>query len=567
MALSEDSHTQWQEVMSFLLQLNVEENVLRLRDAVTTFLAELLEQPLDAPANLFPESAFVKLKVLIAANPATPASVLAYLAGNGCALVQARVAENCSTEPEVLASLCASPHDDVRWSCAQNMRAPHTALELLSRDQSPDVRFVLAENPLLPAELLSRLASDENPFVAARAAETMARQSGGEYSPHKFDLTPPSEIVAGTNDPQANLLVPALLAKLSHQLRSEVGAMMGMNELLLKTELNDEQRALASSVQQSSESLLALLNDFVRVRELSPALPGAETTAFNLIFLVQETTRLFMEVAQTRNLMLTTQIDQRIPEFLTGQPQKVREVLSCLISNSITNTLAGRVSVEALIESMEERSATIRFVVSDTGCGVTSKEAAILNRRNSTGELARVVLALSQQTIQSLGGTVNFKADNTGSEVSFLLRFQRPEAAARSKVTDNAFSGKRVLVVEDQANLRELFLKQLQTLAIGADVARNGHEAIAMLTVSSYDLILMDCYLPELDGFQTATMIRKMERGGPHVPIIAVTAGAMSEDKIRCEEAGMDDYLTKPLSLELLRQKVHQWLSLRARVQ
>lgn len=554
----------------------------------------------------------------LACNPATPANILDSLSDHTSMDVLVRLAENPNCSAQTLAKLCRHQAAEVRAAAGENGNISLDDLRLLCGDQHADVRYQLAENYHLPSIILDLLYQDDNPYVSHRAQQTLQRlkgkpqtefaattnvsdkpSTGSVITSTAFDwqqvcalnsqLTSRIMQLAQENaDLQATLtrsleaanLQSSFVNNLSHDLRTPLSAILGMNELLLSTTLTEEQKTLANAVQESAQTLLNITSDITDLSKMEVASFKQESVPFNIIFLIQDLARAAADSAKKRNLMLVTRIDQRIPEFVLGDPSHMREILFNLIGNSMQCSPPGEVTIEALVAAESDKQITLRFAVKDTGSFSLSDNDQIIPARTAHTpaqqyDNMRVGLTLSKQLIELLGGHLQVECDaNKGSAVSFTLNYDLPTDTGTPQTAAEPHSGSAavplqdclLLVVEDSPVLRGLVVKQLSNLGIQAQSVANGAEAVAASREIAFDLIFMDCHLPEVDGFEATKTIRGLEsKSGRHTPIIALTADALKSDAEKCMAAGMDDYLSKPVSIEQLRQKIQQWLPLTKR--
>jgi len=544
----------------------------------------------------------------IASNPNTPPTILDQLANHHLLDVLVRVAENPSTRSVTLSQLAYHSLPEVRVATAVNMSTPLEHLEQLACDHHPDTRYILAENPHLPGALLERLAKDDNPFVSARAQKTLARlQEDQELSPKKqvkntgiieskakqapareaskeIGQAPLSDILP--NITNTNLQVirdrafdmfsqqTGFIANLSYELRTPLSAIIGMSELILSTDLTSEQHDYALAMQESAQRLLNIVEDIADMSKIEAGKVDFENLPFNIMYVIQDTARLLANAAKSKEIKLTTHLDQQIPEFVIGDSNRVREVLFNLISSCIRITGKGDVLIKAGVESESDTGVTLQFVIKTREYAISPKvsSSTILSMEGSSKSSGvPYSLALIKQLVELMGGKLQTEcmADQITS-VQFSLPFKRPVYAAQGLGTNknaiNAMPGllsarKLALVVEDNEVLRTLAVTQLANLGVNSQAVASGQEAIAAVKEIAFDLILMDIHLPNMNGFEATKLIRKMEsQSNRHTPIIAITADTLESPAKECIAAGMDDYLSKPVSIKQLRQKIEQLL-------
>lgn len=373
-------------------------------------------------------------------------------------------------------------------------------------------------------------------------------------------------------------LKSAFVATISHELRTPLTGLLGYLELALSTGLNADQKELLTIASQSAEALLTIVNDLLDLSKIEAGKAELEMVPFNAMFLVQDVSRLLVATAKKKGLALETQIDQTIPPFVVGDPTRVRQILLNLIGNSIKFTGNGSITVRAAVAEQDASTVVVKFSVSDTGIGIAEEEKRFLflpfsqvdssNTRRFGG--TGLGLTISKRFVEMMGGQIGCdSAKGKGSTFWFTVPFVKERRDVEPDVIAHAAAGcvlpkgKVVLVVEDSPVIQMLAVKQLINLGLQAHSVSNGLAAVEAVSTFTYDLILMDCHMPEMDGFTATRKIRDFEQSsGRHTPIIAMTAGAMIGDRDKCLTSGMDDYLSKPFTIEQLGTKLESWLGM-----
>jgi signal transduction histidine kinase/ActR/RegA family two-component response regulator len=378
----------------------------------------------------------------------------------------------------------------------------------------------------------------------------------------------------------ANLAKSRFLAKMSHEIRTPMNGIIGMTELLKASGLTAQRRRYAEHVDEAARSLLQIIDDVLDVSRVEAGRLRLEKTDFDLRAAVSGSIRLLEERAHQKGLELTWSATDRVPVAVHGDPGRLRQVLVNLVGNALKFTSAGEVRV---LVDLSDPSTTevyhLRFEVLDTGIGIAVEEQARLfepftqvddSASRSHGG-AGLGLAISRQLVELMGGAIGVESRlGEGARFWFTVRFGaaapavRPTAEECSPAPPLPLDG-RVLLVEDNPVNREVALAILNSLGCHVEVAETGGAAVSLAARQRYDVILMDCEMPGLDGYDATRAIRAREAGagsgkGGHVPIIALTASALAADRARALESGMDEHLPKPFTREDLRHALARWL-------
>lgn len=358
------------------------------------------------------------------------------------------------------------------------------------------------------------------------------------------------------------------LAEISHEIRTPLNGVLGMTEVLARTPLSEEQKTYVDTIQGSGASLLTLINDILDFSKIEAGKMELHREKVNLHILARQQLQLFRTQAEQKNLALELNISERVPEEVVIDVQRLRQILANLISNAIKFTERGSVQLSLRLEKVQHRSMLV-FRVRDTGIGIPAKDQEglfslyhqIEPQRHGGSSGTGLGLAICQQLVTLMGGGIELRSEPAkGSEFIVRVPFDSVTGttAEVTPMTEETQPGLKVLVAEDNMVNQRVIEGLLNKLGHQVLVVRNGNEAINERRKDDfdYDLILMDCEMPEVDGYDATRHIREIEKsqGRKTVPIVALTAHALEEVRSRCLEAGMDDFLTKPINTRHLNR-------------
>jgi signal transduction histidine kinase/ActR/RegA family two-component response regulator len=372
----------------------------------------------------------------------------------------------------------------------------------------------------------------------------------------------------------ANVAKSQFLATISHEFRTPLNGILGTTELLLDSSLTPNQRRFAKTAHLSATALLALVDDVIDLSRIEAGKFTLRHTSFDLRALVDEAMDLMAAIARDKPISLNHHLPPQLPERLLGDPVRLRQLLVNLLHNGVKFTDRGSVTLSVALQGFDDAGALrLRFEVRDTGQGIaqdyldsvfdafTQADASTTRRHGGSG----LGLAIAKDLTELMGGRLGVTSRlGEGSTFWFELALQ-PAVGAPAKAPPPPIEmgelAAHVLLAEDDSVNQMVVEAMLTRLGCIVEVAADGNAALGAATRRHYDLILMDCHMPAMDGFEATRRIRddEFERGRGHTPIVALTADALAGDRERCIESGMDDYMTKPVSSAMLAACVERW--------
>ena len=357
------------------------------------------------------------------------------------------------------------------------------------------------------------------------------------------------------------------LANMSHEIRTPMNAIVGFAKVLLKTDLSSKQTEYLSAIKTSGDSLILLINDILDLAKVDAGKMTFEQKPFKLEPSLSGVLQMFKIKMEEKKLAFVNIYDTNIPEVLLGDFARLQQIFMNLLSNALKFTSKGGITVTTQLIEENDKDALIQFSVTDTGIGIAEDKLKFIfeNFQQASSSTARIFggtglgLAIVKQLVEKQGGTIHVKSKiNEGATFSFTLRFAKTNAEikeeSKSLKLDGDIQDVKVLVVED-VKLNQLLMRTiLDEFNFKNDIADNGLIALEKMKTETYDVVLMDLQMPEMDGFEATLQIRN--KMNSKVPIIALTADVTTADIDKCLAAGMNDYISKPLDERVLYAKI-----------
>ena len=378
---------------------------------------------------------------------------------------------------------------------------------------------------------------------------------------------------------RANQVRRDFLATVSHEVRTPLNGILGMAEILMEKNLPGKKMFYVEMIKKSGESLLGVINDILDFSKIEAGKMAIEEADFDLREMRKDLRNLFGEIAEKKGIRFSTRIAKEVPQVVCGDIYRLRQILVNLLNNAIKFTNTGDVVFNVAAEQTE-KIVWVRFLVQDTGIGIDQQNLGKLFQPFSQAETTSNIrpsgtglgLSISKNLVELMGGEIEVESEvGKGSLFTVTLPLKWPSENKIFKRMDPpkrmVFSiPYRVLLVEDNLVSQRVCQIMLLNMGLQVKLANNGWEALKSLKKNVFDAVVMDCQMPEMDGYTACRVLREREQAGgneDHTPVIALTAAAMKGDREHCLSVGMDDYLSKPIEKQKLFTALQRWIKKR----
>ncbi len=392
---------------------------------------------------------------------------------------------------------------------------------------------------------------------------------------HELQLSMQDAITCKELAEHANQVKTEFLATMSHEIRTPMNGVLGMSDMMLRTDLTAKQKRYAGIIHESGTVLLNIINDILDFSKIEAGQMELECIDVNLIDIIENTVAMETNKAERKGLQLLFSLPDDPVPFVQGDPGRIQQILLNLVENAIKFTKQGEVKIILRIDQLSADAALINFEVKDTGIGIPAEVQSVIFDvfRQADGSTTRrfggtgLGLSISKKLVELMGGEIHLESvPDQGSCFNFSIPMKR--VAEDMTIEIRSVAGEhftmldaRILLAEDNEINQQVAVDMLESLGCEVDVVANGEQAMEKLKDSGYSLVLMDCQMPVKDGYTAAREIRAAEVAtGEHTKIVALTANVLSEEREKCLAAGMDDFIGKPFKLKELYQMLEKWL-------
>jgi signal transduction histidine kinase len=461
-------------------------------------------------------------------------------------------------DPDVQVVIC-SAFSDYSWE---------EVIRRLGRTE----KLLILKKPFDCAEVGQLANALTEKWSLSRQAEVRLTELGEMVRERTQDLE-----IARDQAEQSNRSKGQFLANMSHEIRTPINGIMGLAELLCGSELGTEQLDYAETILTSSQALLHVINDILDFSKIESGKMELEEVAFELIPLLDQVVKTLRPQAEARGILLRLDLDPALPERIVGDPHRIRQILYNLIGNGLKFTERGHVLLRARLGAAQERGQRLTLDIVDTGIGIapehldkvfekfTQADNSTTRRFGGTG----LGLSISRQLVNLMDGEMSVEsALGQGTTFHLSLPLVLPTASIPlgalapqgCSAGDVASIRAHILLAEDNPVNQKVASAMLERLGCEVTLANDGREVLRLFGETRFDLVLMDCQMPNLDGYGATREIRALEGSSSHTPIVAMTANAMQGDRETCLRAGMDGYVSKPVSILRLTEALVQLL-------